>query len=140
MANQGTVEKLGGSSTAQHVIERRLEADEERRLDSHIWSYCCSLNTRELEFAVGNLHFAHVLRKQYRNGIRWFEICRLRSIEIHQRKTGLVRKFEVWMRKLDQNLAHQGVFVGSYTRKYLVHPDLGEIPQMEYDDVDIDLT
>ena len=140
MANQGTVEKSGGSSTAQHVIERRLDADEERKLDSHIWSYCCGLNTRELEFAVGNLHFAHVLRKQYRNGIRWFEICRLRSIEIHQRKTGLVRKFEVWMRKLDQNLAHQGVFVGSYTRKYLVHPDLGEIPQMERDDVDIDLT
>ena len=140
MDNQGPVEKSCSSLPAQHVMERRLEAEEERRLDSQIWSYCCRLNTRELEFAIGNLHYAHVLRQQYTNGTRWFEICRLRSIEIHQKKTGLVRKFEVWMRQLDQNLAHQGVFVGSYTRKYMVHPYLGEIPQMEADDVDIDLT
>ena len=140
MDKQSHQEKPSGSSTAQHVMERRAEAEEERRLDSQIWSYCCRLNTRELEFSIGNMHYAHVLRRQYTNGSRWFEICRLRSIEIHQQKSGLVHKFEVWMRKLDQHLAHQGVFVGSYTRKYLVHPDLGEIPQLENDIVEIDLT
>ena len=140
MDNNGNVDKLGRSTTAQDVIDGRAEADEERRLDSQIWSFCCRLSMRELDFAVANLHYAHVLRRQYTNGSRWFEICCLRSIEIHQHKTGLVRKFEVWMRKLDQNLAHNGVFVGSYTKKYLVHPELGEIPQMEYNNVDIDLT
>ena len=140
MAGNGNVNKLGRSTTAQDVIDRRVEAEEERRLDFQIWSLCCRLSMKELDFAVANLHYAHVLRRQYTNGSRWFEICRLRSLEIHQHKTGLVLKFEVWMRKLDQNLAHHGVFVGSPTKKYLIHPELGEIPQMEYDDVDIDLT
>ena len=135
MDNNGNVDKLGRSTTAQDVIDGRAEADEERRLDSQIWSFCCRLSMRELDFAVANLHYAHVLRRQYTNGSRWFEICRLRSLEIHQHKIGLVLKFEVWMRKLDQNLALHGVFVGSPTKKYLIHPELGEIPQMEHDDV-----
>ena len=140
MDNNGNVDKSGRSPIAQDVIDRRAEADEERRLDSQMWSYCCRLNQRELDFTVANLHYAYVLRRQYTNGSRWFEICRLRAIEIHQQKTGLVHKFEVWMRQLDQNLANDGLFVGSYTKKYLVHPELGEIPQLKYNDVDIDLT
>lgn len=139
MDNNGNVDKLG-SPTAQDVIDRRAEADEDRRMDSQMWWYCCRLSQREYAFTTANLHYAHVLRRQYTNGTRWFEICRLRAIEIHQQKTGLVHKFEVWMRQLDQNLVNDGLFVGSYTKKYMVHPELGEIPQLEYDDVDIDLT
>ena len=135
MAGNGNVNKLGRSTTAQDVIDRRVEVEEERRLDSQIGSLCCCLSMKEHDFAVANLHYAHVLRRQYTNGIRWFEICRLRALEIHQNKIGLVLKFEVWMRKLDQNLALHGVFVGSPTKKYLIHPELGEIPQMEHDDV-----
>ena len=54
-------------------------------------------------------------------------------------RTGLVHQFHVWMRKLDQALAHDGIFVGSYTRKYLVHPEMGEIPQIECEVVDLGL-
>ena len=140
MAGNGNVHKLGKGTTAQDIIDRRVEVEEEGRLNSQIVSICYRLSMKEHDFAVANLHYAHVLRRQYTNGSRWFEICRLRSLEIHQHKIGLVLKFEVWMRKLDQNLALHGVFVGSPTKKYLIHPELGEFPQMEYDDVDIDLT
>ena len=53
------------------------------------------------------------------------------------KKTGLVSQFHVWMRKLDQALAHDGIFVGSYTRRYLVHPEMGEIPQIECEVIDL---
>ena len=98
MDDNGNVNKLGRSTTAQDIIDRRVEVEEERRLDSQIGSLCCRLSMKEHDFAVANLHYAHVLRRQYTNGSRWFEICRLRSLEIHQNKIGLVLKFEVWMR------------------------------------------
>ena len=95
MAGNGNVHKLGKGTTAQDIIDRRVEVEEERRFDSQIVSLCCRLSMKEHDFAVANLHYAHVLRRQYTNGSRWFEICRLRSLEIHQHKIGLVLKFEV---------------------------------------------
>ena len=112
---------------------------DEQRSEIQRWSYCCQLISKEEEYAVSNLHFAHVLRRQFVNGNRWPLLCHLRSIELQHKKTGLVCQFHVWMRKLDQALAHDGIFVGSYTRKYLVHPELGEIPQIECEVVDLGL-
>ena len=112
---------------------------DEQRSEIQRWSYCCQLISKEEEYAVSNLHFAHVLRRQFTNGNRWPLLCHLRSIELQHKKTGLVCQFHVWMRKLDQALAHDGIFVGSYTRKYLVHPELGEIPQIECEVVDLGL-
>ena len=132
MDGNGNMEKSGSSHQGQSVSDRRIEADEDRRLDGEIWHYCCHLSQRELDFAVANLHYAHVLRRQYTHGRRWFEISRLFAIETHQQKVGLVHRFECWMRKLDQNLAEEGVFVGSYVKKYMVHPDLGPIPLYKY--------
>jgi hypothetical protein len=37
---------------------------------------------------------------------------------------------EEWMRIMDGRLEKDGVFVPSKTRKYLVDPDLGIIPQL----------
>ena len=132
MDQNGNMENSGGSPQGQSVDDRRIEADEDRRLDGEIWHHCCHLSMKELDFAVANLHYAHVLRRQYTHGRRWFEIARLFAIETHQQKAGLVHRFECWMRKLDQNLANEGVFVGSNTKKYMVHPDLGPIPLYKY--------
>ena len=140
MDNTENVGNVCDGLADQSLMERPDLIDEEQRSEAQRWSYCCRLNTKEAEYAVSNLHFAHVLRRQFTNGNRWPIICYLRSLEINHQKIGLVHKFHVWMRKLDQNLAQQGIFVGSNTRKYLVHPELGEIPQIECDVVDIDLT
>ena len=136
MDNTGNVGNVCDGLADQSLLERSDQTDEEQRSEAQRWSYCCRLNTKEAEYAVSNLHFAHVLRMQFTNGNRWPLLCHLRSIEVHRKKAGLVHQFEVWMRKLDQT---KGVFVGSYTRKYLVHPELGEIPQIECEVVDIDV-
>ena len=44
--------------------------------------------------------------------------------------TGLVLGEEQWMRVLDSRLMEQGIFVGLYTKKYLVDPVLGVMPQL----------
>ena len=94
-----------------------------------------------MEFALANIHFAHVLRKQKTSRARWLEITRLRSIEINQKKTGLVLKFITWMEKLDRRLADDGIFVESDSKKYMEHPILGFIPEYDYKNVVvIDLT
>ena len=37
---------------------------------------------------------------------------------------------EKWMRIIDGRLEENGIFVGSKTKKYLVDPELGIIPQL----------
>ena len=138
-------------SPEKSLAQRHAEAEEQRRIESEAWIYCCHLSEKERVSAVAarnkseeeriaGLHFAYVLRKQEVNGGRWNEICRLRAMEVWQGKTGLVHNFDTWMRILDRRLSSHGVFIGSYTRKFMVHPELGEIPQLAYDDVHIDLT
>ena len=100
-----------------------------------IWSDCCRLNVREMDFAVANLHYGYVLRKQRTNQERWLEITRLRSIEINQKKRGLVLRFITWMEKLDRRLADDGIFVESEAKKYMEHPVLGYIPEYDYESV-----
>ena len=118
-----------------NVIERRSEATEDRELGYQIWRHCCRFNRREMEFAVANLHHGYVLRKQRTSQERWLEITRLRSMEIHQKKRGLVLQFITWMEKLDRRLADDGIFVESEAKKYMEHPVLGYIPEYDYESV-----
>ena len=134
-SNTGDVNVRRSEGNTVNVIERRLEAMEDRELGCRIWSNCCRLNFREMEFAVANLHYAYVLRKQMTNRERWLEITRLRSIEINQKKRGLVLQFITWMEKLDRRLADEGIFVESETKKYMEHPVLGYIPEYDYESV-----
>ena len=135
MDNNGNVNESTDNSNTVNVMEKRSEATEDRALGCQIWSHCCRLNFREMEFAVANLHYAYVLRKQRTNRERWLEITRLRSIEINQKKRGLVLQFITWMEKLDRQLADEGIFVESETKKYMEHPVLGYIPEYDYESV-----
>ena len=135
MDNNGNVTESTDNSNTVNVMEKRSEATEDRALGCQIWSHCCRLNLREMEFAVANLHYAYVLRKQMTNRERWLEITRLRSIEINQKKRGLVLQFITWMEKLDRQLADEGIFVESETKKYMEHPVLGHIPEYDYESV-----
>ena len=131
MDENHNVEKSGTSPTEEEVLARRAEEENERRIDAHIWKNCLELHDDEAYYMRSNLHFAHVLQRQYINSRRWLEITRLRSMEIHQNRTDLVHRFECWMRKLDRN-HDQGLFVGSNTKKYMVCPVLGAIPLYKY--------
>ena len=82
---------------------------------------------------VAALHFEYILRKQQIAAGRWAEICRLRALEVCDGKSGLVFRFEEWMRMLDRRLASNGIFIGSYTKKIMMDPTLGEIPQLPVD-------
>ena len=135
MDNNGNVTESTDDSNTVNVMEKRSEATEDRALGCQIWSHCCRLNLREMEFAVANIHYAYVLRKQMTNRERWLEITRLRSIEINQKKRGLVLQFITWMEKLDRQLADEGIFVESETKKYMEHPVLGHIPEYDYESV-----
>ena len=135
MDNNGNVIKSTDISNTIHVIEKRLEATEDRALGCQVWKHCCELNLLEMEFAVANCHYAYVLRKQRTNRERWFEITRLRSVELNQKKRGLVLQFITWMEKLDRRLADDGIFVESETKKYMEHPVLGYIPEYDYESV-----
>ena len=55
---------------------------------------------------------------------------KLRAEEIRTNTTGLVLAEEEWMRTMDGRLEKDGIFIPSKTRKYLVDPDLGIIPQL----------
>ena len=98
------------------------------------------------EERVAALHFEYVLRKQQVAAGRWAELCRLRAMEVCDNKSGLVFKFEEHMRMLDRRLAANGIWIGSYTRRILKDPVLGDIPQLPVDyqlpaeDTVIDLT
>ena len=135
MDNNGNVTESTDNSNTVNVMEKRSEATEDRALGCQIWSHCCRLNLREMEFAVANIHYAYVLRKQMTNRERWLEITRLRSIEINQKKRGLVLQFITWMEKLDRLMADEGIFVESETKKYMEHPVLGYIPEYDYESV-----
>ena len=135
MDNNGNEIESTDNSNTVNVIERRSEATEDREMGYQIWSHCCRLNVREMDFAVANLHYGYVLRKQRTNQERWLEITRLRSIEINQKKRGLVLQFITWMEKLDRRLADDGIFVESEAKKYMEHPVLGYIPEYDYESV-----
>ena len=135
MDDNGNVNESNDNSNTVNLIEKRSEAMEDRELGCQIWSHCCRLNMKEMEFALANLHYAYVLRKQRTNRARWLEITRLRSIELNQKKTGLVLKFITWMEKLDRRLADEGIFVESATEKYMEDPVLGYIPEYDYESV-----
>ena len=135
MDDNGNMIESDDNSNIVNLTEKRSEATEDREMGCQIWSHCCRLNMLEMEFAVANLHFAYVLRKQRSNGKRWFEITRLRSIEINQKKRGLVLRFITWMEKLDRRLAEDGIFLESETKKYMEHPILGYIPEYDYESV-----
>ena len=135
MDDNGNVNESNDNSNIVNLIEKRSEAMEDRELGCQIWSHCCRLNMKEMEFALANLHYAYVLRKQRTNRARWLEITRLRSIELNQKKTGLVLKFITWMEKLDRRLADEGIFVESETKKYMEHPVLGYISEYDYESV-----
>ena len=82
------------------------------------------------EKRCATLHYNFMCNKQLVGGARWHTIRRLREKEIKYNVTGLVLEEEEWMRVLDTRLAAQGAFIGSYTKKYLVDPVLGVIPQL----------
>ena len=137
-------------SPIKNLAQRHADVAEQRRIEAEAWAYCCQLSEKERvageaavikaeEERVAGLHLSYVLRKQAVNGGRWNEICRLRAMEVFQGRVGLVYNFETWMRILDRRLSSHGIFIGSYTRKFMFHPELGEIPQLAYEDV-IDLT
>ena len=135
MDDNGNVNESNDNATTVNLTEKRTEAMEDHQLGCQIWSHCCRLNQKEMEFALANLHYSYVLRKQRTNRARWLEITRLRSIEVNQKKTGLVLKFITWMEKLDRRLADEGIFVESETKKYMEHPVLGYISEYDYESV-----
>ena len=79
---------------------------------------------------VAALHNNYVCNQQLVGGGRWHYKRKLRELEINTNATGLVLAEEKWMRIIDARLEEQGIFVGSNTKKYLVDPELGIIPQL----------
>ena len=82
------------------------------------------------EERLATLHYEHICRQQRINGGRWYVKRKLRAEEIRTHTTGLVLAEEEWMRIMDGRLEKDGIFVPSKTRKYLVDPELGIIPQL----------
>ena len=132
MDENHNVEKSGTRLTEEEIAARRSEADDERIVNEHIWKNCCELHEDEANFILANLHYAFVKQKQFVNQGRWPEIMRLRAMEVEQKRDDLVDRFECWMRKLDRTLTDQGLFVGSYTKKYMICPTSGPIPSYKY--------
>ena len=79
---------------------------------------------------VAALHYEYLCNQQLVGGGRWHCKRKLRELEINTNATGLVLAEEKWMRIIDARLEEQGIFVGSNTKKYLVDPELGVIPQL----------
>ena len=79
---------------------------------------------------VAALHYEYLCNQQLVGGGRWHYKRKLRELEINTNATGLVLAEEKWMRIIDARLEEQGIFVGSNTKKYLVDPELGIIPQL----------
>ena len=79
---------------------------------------------------VAALHYEYLCNQQLVGGGRWHYKRKLRELEINTNATGLVLAEEKWMRIIDARLEEQGIFVGSNTKKYLVDPELGVIPQL----------
>ena len=79
---------------------------------------------------VASLHYEHLCNQQLVEGGRWHLKRKLREQEINTNATGLVLAEEEWMRIIDGRLEENGIFFGSKTKKYLVDPKLGIIPQL----------
>ena len=113
---------------------QRRELEAKRRYE--VWLKDRNMLDAELkrwqveETRCATLHYNFMCKKQVVGGARWHTIRRLREKEIKYNVTGLVLEEEEWMRVLDTRLAAQGAFIGSYTKKYLVDPVLGVIPQL----------
>ena len=99
------------------VIERRI-------LEAEL------LKQKEEDKRVADLHYNYLCNQQLVGGGRWHCKRKLRELEITTNATGLVLAEEKWMRKIDGRLEDQGIFIGSKTKKYLVDPELGIIPQL----------
>ena len=82
------------------------------------------------EERVASLYYEHLCQQQQIEGGRWHVKRKLREEEIRTKTTGLVLAEEEWMPIIDGRLEKDGIFVASKTRKYLVDPELGIIPQL----------
>ena len=82
------------------------------------------------EERVASLHYEHLCKQQLVEGGRWHLKRKLRALDINTNATGLVLAEEEWMRIIDGRLEENGIFVASKTKKYLVDPELGIIPQL----------
>ena len=112
---------------------RRLEeAENIRRWLKSIRQYLDAQLAKQKadEERVATLHYEHICRQQRINGGRWYVKRKLRAEEIRTHTTGLVLAEEEWMRIMDGRLEKDGIFIPSKTRKYLVDPELGIIPQL----------
>ena len=89
-------------SPVKSLAQRHAEAAEQRRIESEAWVYCCRLSEKEKLSAE----------------VAWKKSEDDRIAGLHL------------MRILDRRFSSHGIFIGSYTRKYLVHPELGEMPQL----------
>ena len=114
---------------------QRLEEIEAKRrynvwLNERRWLEAKILKRKAEDERVAALHFNYVCNQQLVGGGRWRCIRKLRELEIRTNATGLVLAEEKWMRVIDARLEAQGIFIGSNTKKYLVDPELGVIPQL----------
>ena len=115
--------------------KQRLEEIEAQRrynvwLNEQRWLEAEILKRKADDEPVAALHYDHICNQQLVGGGRWHCIRKLREIEIKTNATGLVLAELKWMRVLDARLEAQGIFIGSYTKKYMVDPELGVIPQL----------
>ena len=116
---------------------RQAELQRRRKLEADSWKYSQILIQKELalhrEFqarAEADAFFNYLKHCQMIARARWDEKCRLRAIEICENRVNLVTNFEALMREQEKKLMDQGLFIGSYTKKYLVCPVNGELPQL----------
>ena len=124
--------------------QRLAEAEARLKFQAEAWEHWCYLRKRERllvevskremeEEGTAAAHFDFISQKQLVGSGRWHEICRLRAVEFHTKLSGLVLDLERWMRVLDTRLEEQGIFIGSYTKKMMIDLELGEIPQLPFD-------
>ena len=124
--------------------QRLAEGEARRKFEAEAWEHWCYLRKRERLLAEASkremeeersaaAHFAFISQQQLVGSGRWNKIRRLRAIEIHTKVSGLVLDLERWMRVLDTRLEDQCIFIGSYTKKMMIDPELGENPQLPLD-------
>ena len=128
------IPRVNGNELPNRRQQRLDEIESRRRYD--VWLRDRTRMAEELsqwqinEGRVAAIHFAFMCHQQTVRRARWRTIRNLRLAEVRGNITGLVLGEEQWMRVLDSRLMEQGIFVGSYTKKYLVDPVLGVMPQL----------
>ena len=128
------IPRVNGNELPNRRQQRLDEIESRRRYD--VWLRDRTRMAEELsqwqmeEERVAAIHFAFMCHQQTVRRARWRTIRNLRLAEVRGNITGLVLGEEQWMRVLDSRLMEQGIFVGSYTKKYLVDPVLGVMPQL----------